>query len=539
MRRAPAFAVLAFAFCSASLLSAASAPVADAAMQGDRDAVLNLLKQHADVNAAQGDGSTALHWAAEKDDVDMAQALIAAGADVKATSRLGSLTPLFLAARNGDAAMIELLLKSGAGANAVNSTGTTPLMLASASGSAAGVNVLLEHGANVNAREKTWGETALMFASALNRADVVKTLLSHGADARITTEVATLNRTQIEENRERNANGRSEDDAKKRAQAGEFRNRGVQAMGGMTALLFAVRDGQMDTVRALVAAGVDVNQVSAADKTSALTQAIFNGHYDLAKFLLDHGADPKLANNDGLAPLYATIDMQWANRTWYPAADISEEKVSYLDLMREILAKGADPNQKISRKLWFRRFHDDWVDAVGATPFWRAAQANDVEAMKLLVAAGADTKIATVHGATPLIVAAGYGYEDQTSVVVPNARLVACQYLVDVVGSDVNAKDDKGYTPLHGAAYVGDNEVVKYLVSRGADVKARSHGVISTEGQGVSEAPQGKGDTVADMANGPREHGMLHPDTVALLEKLGSPNSHNCRSSTCFLDGGK
>ena len=515
--------------------AAADTRLPDAAMQGDRDAVRALILQHLDVNSAQGDGSTALHWAAEKDDVAMAKLLLDAGANPKAVSRLGNITPLFLASRAGDAAMIDLLLNAGASANAQNGTGTTPLMLAAASGSVDAAKALLDHGAEVNTKESTWGETALMFASALNRAPVVKLLLERGADARVTTNVASLDRTAIEENREKNANGRSDADAKKRA-AMEYRGRGLQAMGGMTALLFAVRDGQMDTVRTLLAAGADVNEVSTADKTSPLTSAIFNGHYDMAMFLLNHGADPKLLNVDGLGPLYATIDMQFANRTWYPAADISEERTNYLDLMKALLAHGANPNDRIHKKLWFRRFHDDWIDAVGATPFWRAAQANDIAAMRLLVGAGADPAIPSTHKATPLIAAAGYGYEDQTSVVVPGARLAACKYLVEEVGADVNARDDKGYTPLHGAAYVGNNDLVNYLVARGGNVKARASLVLGRAQDTDTEVSDGSGDSVVDMANGPREHGMLHPDTIALLEKMGSVNSHNCRSSVCVLN---
>jgi ankyrin repeat protein len=521
----------------------------DAAEQGDRAAIASLLKSGAKVNSAQGDGMTALHWAAYRDDAEMAQMLIRAGADVKASTRLRGLTPLFLAAQGGYAPVIDLLLKAGADANAVNDTGTTPLMLAAASGNSGAVKLLLERGAQVNARESTWGETPLMFASAYGRVEVAKLLIACGADATITTKVERLDTNKGYDPDAANENPNSKkveeekaDDpakeatrkkaAEKRAAAAKMR--AAEAMGGMTALHFAAREGHIDTIKALVESGVNINEVSAADQTTPLLEAIYNGHYDAAKYLLDHGADPKIVNADGLAPLYATIDMQWANRTWYPPATTAQEQTNYLDLMKEILDKGADPNVRIKKKVWFRRFHDDWIDSPGATAFWRAAQANDLAALKLLIAHGADPNIPTIHGATALQVAAGYGFEDQLSSIEPDMRFEVVKYLVDELHMDVNAHDDFGYTPLHGAAYVGANDIIKYLVAKGADIHAKSHGIIQQEGQTVFEAPPGKGDTVADMANGPRTHGIQHPDTVKLCESLGSANSHNCRSAVCL-----
>jgi uncharacterized protein len=490
--------------------------LSNAAMQGDRDTVRSLLLRKVDVNAAQGDGSTALHWAAFRDDLEMAQLLIEAGANVKATTRLGDLTPIFMASKNGSAAMIELLLKAGADPNSTDSHGATPLMSAAAAGSTDAVKVLLDHGANVNAKETTWGQTALMFAASLNRAEAIRMLIAHGGDPKITAKVASLGDYKIPGDKD------------------SVRENAPAAMGGMTALHYAAREGHMNSVRALVDGGADINELCAADNTSVLTEAIINGHYDMAKFLLDHGADAKSSNSDGLGPLYATIDMQWANRTWYPPANIGQEKENYLDLMSELLSHGANPNDKTQKGLWFRRIRDDWVDAAGATPFWRAAQANDLAAMKLLIAAGADPNIPTAHRSTALIVAAGYGFEDQLSAIVPDARMATVKYLVNELGANVNAKDEKGYTALHGAAYVGNDEVVLFLVAKGADVKARSIGFLGTEGPRVFDAKDHMGDTVADMANGPHEHGIQHPGTLALLVKLGSVNSNNCRSSTCI-----
>jgi len=523
----------------------------DAAQRGDAAAVRSLLKS-ANVNSAQGDGMTALHWAAYRNDSEIAQALIQAGANVKASTRLQGLTPIFIAAKGGYAGILDLLLKAGVDANSVNATGSTPLMLAAASGNTDAVKILLDRGASVNTKESTWGETPLMFASAFNRVEAVKMLLARGADATVATRVEKLDSNKgydPDAANERPAGAKAEeaapkgpDDpakaaarqkaAEKRASASKMRS--AEAMGGMTALHFAAREGHLDTIRTMVDARVNVNEPSAADQTSPLLEAIYNGHYDAAKYLLDHGADPKLVNSDGLAPLYAVVDMQWANRTWYPPASTAQESTSYLDLMQQILDKGADPNVRIKKKVWFRRFHDDWVDSPGATAFWRAAQANDLPAMKLLVAHGADPNVPTIHNATALQVAAGYGFEDQLSTIVPGARFEVVKYLVDELHMDVNAHDDMGYTPLHGAAYVGENDMVKYLVAKGADVHAKSHGIIQQEGQTVFEAAPGGGDTVADMANGPRTHGIQHPDTVKLLESLGSANSHNCRSAVCL-----
>jgi ankyrin repeat protein len=188
--------------------------------------------------------------------------------------------------------------------------------------------------------------------------------------------------------------------------------------------------------------------------------------------------------------------------------------------MKALLEHGAEANAPLNEKLWFRSFTNDytWVDPAGATPFWRAAQSSDVAAMKLLVEHGADPKMANKAGETPLHAAAGIGWAANWSVNAPVPLVDAVKYCVEL-GNDVNAADNRGYTALHGAAYLGDNEMVEYLVSKGAKVDARSKA----------------GDSPADMANGPTRFGQPHPNTLALLEKLGSPNSHNCRSDQCVV----
>ncbi len=534
----------------ATLASAAPADtrLVEAVKARDASTARALITQGVDVNAADGDGSTALHWAASNGDAALADALLKAGASVKAVTRIGGMSPLFLAAKAGNAQIVGALLKAGASATESNTNGTTVLMTAASSGNGPTVALLLDAGADPNAKDVTNGQTALMFAAARNSADAVKLLLAKKADPSATTKVVTLKRVRVDANGDPLPEAEAKAAAEQEKLPGVGFNRdgtpiqrsndervfGATVVGGMTALHFAAREGHFDAVRALLDGGADVNLVSGGEQTSPMVEAIINGHLDLAKYLLDHGADPKIANIDRLTALYATIDMRWRHNTWYPQPTIEQEKTGYLDFMTELLDHGADINFRLARKLWFRKFRygDDWVEPIGATAFWRAAQANDVAAMRLLAARGADPNIPTTHGNTPLMVAAGVGFEYQGTNICPDSRVAAVKYLVDELHANVNSKDDKRYTTLHGAAYVGDNELVKYLVAKGADVKARASGRLGGT-QGAEDVPEGTGDSVADMANGPREKSLLHPETLALLEAMGSENSHDCRSTAC------
>lgn len=560
------------ALCLSSVLHSAAgvAPVADAAMRRDSAAVRALLKQGSDVNAAQGDGMTALHWAATNGDADLAAMLLYAGANVRATTRLGGYTPLHLAAQAGHAAAIGTLLGNGAGVNAATSSGATPLMLAAASGNIEAVTLLLERGADVNATDAAHDETALMFAAALDRAAVAKLLIARGADLAATAktvDIAQFAAAPGEEalekasQRQPPASAAAAAAPDRRSEVGgvsrPFRyNELIGRQGGLAALHFAARQGSRQTVEALVDSGANVNQPSAGDSTTPLLIAAINGHFDVARYLLDRGANPNLASDAGATPLYAVLNVQWAPKSFYPQPRAHlQQATSYLELMKALLERGADPNVRVRKKIWYTQYNFDLlrVDESGATPFWRAAYASDVDAMKLLVAYGADPNVPTMRpvgrtrrddrrpgeqregqentyvsplppvpvggpGIPPLLAAAGAGYGEgfagNAHRFAPGGMLAAVKYLVEEVGADVNASDHEGYTAVHHAAARGDNDMILYLVSKGADVKKVSRG----------------GQTTVDMANGPVQRIQPFPETIKLLEGLGAKNNHRCVS---------
>jgi ankyrin repeat protein len=584
-----------------ALLSAATAPspVADAAMRRDRAQVRVLLAQGADVNAAQGDGMSALHWAAHHGDVELADLLIRAGARLEAVTRNGAYTPLHLASKGGHAPAVRRLLQAGSSVTAATTTGgVTALHFAAGAGNADAVRALLDRGAAIDARETAWGQTPLIFAAAYNRVAAMKVLLARGANAAIATTVVDLPARDAADRaaaQRRNAvlnqfrrasadsmtwrptpaqvqaavqaaqqvltSGQATDVAEDEPDpsggedvAGYSGLVGTQ--GGLTALLHAAREGHIDAVLALLAAGADINQVSAGDKTSPLLIATINGHFDLAALLLQRGANPNLASDAGATPLFAALNTHWAPKSRYPQQHAyALQKATYLDLMKALLVARADPNARLKKHVWYMSYTFDLldVDTRGATPFWRAAYATDVEAMRLLVSHGAQPDIATLKaperarrgggagarggGASarqdpsglppvptdgpavwPIHAASGVGYGEgyagNAHRHVPGGWLPAVKYLVEELGADVNARDLNGYTPVHHAAARGDNELILYLVQKGADVTAVSR----------------RGQTTADMANGPVQRISPFPETVALLEKLGSKNNHRCLS---------
>lgn len=552
-------------------LHAATVTVPDAAMTGDREAVRQLLKQGADVNAVQGDGVTALHWAATLGDAEMASMLLTAGANHRAATRFGGYQPLHVAAERGHAAVVRALVGAGADARATTVRGTTPLMLASAAGDTGTIAALLDAHADPNARETERGHTALMFAAAANRLPAVNLLISRGADPAIATHVTNLTAlSQDGANPEgrtlaNTAAGASTTTAPVARPARPataprprvagldrqyFFNELVHAQGGMAPLHFAVRQGYTDVALALLDKGVDVNLLKGGDLASPLLIATVNGHFDLATALLERGANPNLAAENGVTPLYAVLNLRWAQEAGYPQPWAHlDQKTDYLAYMKVLLDSGADPNVRLTKKVWYSGYNFDLsgVDEVGATPFWRAAYGADVEAMKLMVSYGADPWIPTTRppgrprtgdadirqmvdvsgmpeipvggpGVPALLAATGVGYSEGFAAnshrYSPGGLLAAVRYMVEELGMDVNARDHEGNTALHHAASRGDNEMIRYLVSKGADPKA-----VNREGQ-----------TTVDMANGPVQRTQPYPETIALLEGLGAKNNHKCVS---------
>jgi uncharacterized protein len=574
------FAALCFA---ASLTASTDSPVSDAAMRGDVDAVARLLLEGAAADAPQGDGMTALHWAATKGDLRLADLVLNAGANVNAATRLGGYTPLLLAARGGHYDMLRTLIRAGATLAPTTATGVTPLMLAAASGSAEAVRVLLDQGADLSAREAAMGQTALMFAAANDRLDAMQALLEAGADPKSVTKVTDLytfsrdeGPTPPEDGEQRQGRDAAADERHPALRQGEhapesspgpaIRRRGrrgqtpgvdrqffyhelVGATGGLAALHFAARQGSRGAVTTLLDAGAPIDQVT-GDGSTALNVAVINGHFDLALYLLERGADPRLASENGVTPLYAALNVQWAPKALYPQPRAHlQQEATYLQLMEALLDRGADPNVRLRKKVWYSGYNFDLsgVDETGATPFWRAAYASDVDAMKLLVAHGADPALPTTKpagrprtgdsgreytidisglppvpvggpGVTPLQAAAGVGYGEGFAAnshrFAPGGMLAAVQYLVEELDANVNAADHEGNTALHHAAARGDNAMVEYLVSKGARVDA-----VNREGYNV-----------ADMANGPVQRVEPFRETLKLLEKLGVRHQNRCVS---------
>jgi ankyrin repeat protein len=528
---------------------AANSSVADAAKAGDIAAVKAMLKNGGDVNAAHGDGMTALHWAASNGDAALAQMLLSAGANLRATTRLGGITALHIASQGGHAGVVAALIAAGADANAATSTGATAVMLAARAGSPDTVTRLVETGADVNAKEKAFGQTALMIAAGLDRADVVRLLLANGADWKAASSVADLKSltTMMDD-----GTGRPQQQQPGGGVAGVTRayryNELIGTQGGLTALHFAARQGSAAAARALVDGGADVNVLSPGDQATPLLVALINGHFDLAAVLLEKGANPNLVSDAGVSPLYATLNVQWAPIAAYPQPRSHLQQArTYLDVMKLLLDRGADPNARVRRKVWYSGYNFDQsgVDEAGATPFWRAAYAADVAAMRLLVSYDADPSIPTMKmfsrrgpedpaagadksgmppvpiggpGATPLHAAAGPGYAmgfaGNSHHVAPTGMLPAVKYLVEELGADVNAVDHDGNSIVHHAASRGDTEMVRYLVAKGAEVRK-----INRSGQ-----------TTIDVANGPVQRTQPYPETIALLASLGAVNNNKCVS---------
>lgn len=463
----------------------APSEAADAAQRRDWQTVRTLAGRHADLNAVQPDGTTALQWAAHWNDADTVKVLLAAGANPQLANRYG-VTPLSEAAAAGNAPMIEMLLDAGADAKSLTTPdGETVLMTAARAGNLDAVKVLLAHGADVNAKENYRGQTALMWAAAEHHADIVKLLLEHGADWKIQSSAR-------------------ETTIPKLSAASSVT---PLARGGLAAFHFAAREGDIETGRVMLDGGVDINQVD-ADNTSALVVSIVNKRYSYAKFLLDRGADPNIADVRGRAALYAAIDMRNQDYSALPAHK-EDDPLPSLDLIQALLDHGANPNAQLIKNLPGRSGMDagDTTLDAGTTPLMRAARAGDAAVMRLLLAKGADPNLTTKDGNNALQFAAGVGYRDKNTKGTEKEALEGLKILVGL-GLDINRTDNRGETALHGAADRGADTIVEYLAGQGAQLNAKTK-------QGL---------TPLDFAMGKNVRAQLpvpHDSTVALIRKLG------------------
>jgi len=545
---------------SVAAWGAAPSPVADAAMKGDKASVRKLIAQKTDVNAPQPDGATALQWAVYRNDSELADLLVAACANVKAANRDGA-TPLFLACESGNAAMIEKLLKAGADPNEVGAVGDTPLMMASRSGRVDAVKVLLDHKASVNAKEKIRGTTALMWAIEQQHPAVVKILVENGADVSATTTSAKVATTAYLAPAVRlrttpagapsagaaggvvgaGRGGRGGAPAPAAgpagitaeqlaaADAGTFFSGPPNDKGGaLTPLVFAARENCLECARILLDAHADINKTTKYGWTPLLT-ATQNRHYQLASFLLDHGANPNISNNGGWSPLYIATDNRNIEGGDYP---VRLPDMDHLEFIRRLIDHGANVNVRVcgtsSTPTECRgdstetrtNFTMQWLAEEGATPFLRASQSGDTAEMKLLLAHGADPKIATAHNVTPLAVAAGIGWVEGVTYEWSEAESVEAVKMLLDLGLDPNATSDEGRAPLHGAAHKGRNAVVQMLVDAGAKLDQLDFGSRDT----------GNGDMLGhrwialNYAEGLVRVGVQsaipHPETAELIRTL-------------------
>jgi uncharacterized protein len=453
--------------------------------QQDRRTALALIRQRTLVKQAEPDGTTPLHWAAEAGDLELVTALLRAGA-TNAANRYGT-TPLELAAENGDPKVVDALLQAGADAKGASPEGETLLMTASRTGNLETMRLLLARGADPNAQERWFGETALMWAAAQNHADAVRMLLEAGAKVDLA--------------------------GKKMEFARKVGGQTTLPVGSMTPLMYAVRSGALAAAQALVEGGATLDAQD-PDGTTATILAIINGHYDVAAMLVEKGANPNIADSAGMAALYAAVDMHtlpFMHGRPYPKPS---GRLGVEDMVKVLLAHGADLNQKLKSPL-LRRHNSTSTQSLGegTTPLLRAAASGDVALMRLLLKAGADPAAKQKNGTTMLMLASGFGrrgdhnadaleYEKGT----PAELLAAVKVCVEELHLDPNIANDQGDTALH-VAHSGD--IVKYLAAHGARLDVKN----KREQTPLSIA----------LSRTDRSNRQLRPDVVAALKDLGAP----------------
>lgn len=452
----------------------AQTSLVDATKNGDAAAVRALIAKKSDVNAMAPDGTTALHWAVQRDDVAMVEALLRSGAKAAAVTRLG-VTPLHLAATNGSAPVVTRLLSAGADPNTALPDGETVLMTAARAGNVDAVRALIDRGADVRRREPAKGQTALMWAAAENNAGVVKLLVARGADV------------------------------KERSMSGSF-----------TPFLFAVRGGHVDAARALLDAGASVNE-SLPDGTSALVLAVINAHYELASVLLDRGANPN-ADGQGWTALHQIAWSRRHNAGFNLPGPVATGGVDSLDLVRRLVAKGADVNARQTKEP--RDGNRNLLNRLGATPFLLAAKSDDLPLMRALLECGADARLTTNNGTTPMMAAAGVGIWAPGENPGTHEEALAAVRLAFEAGGDVNAIDKEGETALHGAVYRGGAiPVIQFLIDKGArlDVVNKKGWTPLTAADGVEYTPavlKRYPEAAALLRRTMRERGLPVPDST-------------------------
>jgi ankyrin repeat protein len=427
--------------------AAAEVSLVQAVRAGDAAAVQALIARKADVNAAEPDGMTPLHWAVHRGDGATADRLIRAGARVQAATRYG-VTPLYLACTNGDAALVERLIGAGADPNVPMPDGETPLMTAARNGTVAVLKTLLAHGADVRATERVRGQDALMWAAADGNAGAIAVLVEAGADV------------------------------KRRSKGGSF-----------SPLLFAVRGGHIPAARALLDAGASVHD-ALADGTSALLVAVINAHYELAAFLLDRGANPN-ADAQGWTALHQIAWSRRHNAGFNLPGPVQTGSLDSLDLARRLVARGADVNARQKKEP--RDGNRNQLNRIGSTPFLLAAKSADVPLMKTLVELGADPALTTDRGTTPMMAAAGVGiWAPGENPGTHDEALAAVRLAYEVGGGRVTDVDEDGETALHGAVYRGGAiPVMRFLIDKGArlDVVNKKGWTPLTAAEGVDYTP--------------------------------------------------
>src|SRR6516164_5885141 len=507
---------------AASLVAAGSADLPDAVMNGNKAAVRSLLLKKADVNATQVDGTTALHWAVRGDDLETADLLIKAGANVTAANREGVM-PMELAALNGSAAMIERLIKAGADPNAsLSKFGDTALMFTARTGKTDAIKVLLDHGAQVNAVETWGGTTPLMWAVSERHLAAVKLLVANGADVNAKSWFVG------------SAHGRGFEGAT--PEPPDPKQAVEELAGGwMTPLMFAAREGDLEIGKLLVDAGVNMNAI-AGDGKDALGMAIFNGQYEFASFLIDNHVNVNHADAQRFTPLFWAVDRRdmELGTNGFPWTVTSDP----LPLIKKLLDAGADPNAVVNNTPRGRNRNAS-PRIVFASALHRAAFAGDLELSKLLLAHGANPHAVSSDRESMLEAAAGLALIPGYQVSHPNAeRLELCKLLVEMYGEDVNSADAYGITPLMAAANLGNTSLVQYLVDKGADLGAYDLGKRLDGAFMASVEPLMPVDYAIGVGTFlPNNSVEPHLDTAELMLRIMKERGIKHTTSECTLRG--